>query len=180
MRRTVLLAAAALAMAIQPAAAQLPCLDAATTRAAADLALPALMTAVSDKCGGEYAAYAPTIAANRGALAGRFQRNADAAWPVVRDWVLRSHDPRLDQARRELARNENFARAIVTAYLSTEVGGKLDARSCAAVETVMRAVLPLSNYQIGEIGAAMVRLALLDRRVADAGVNACPPGPPPR
>ncbi len=180
MPRPALLAIVGIALAAQPAAAQLACLDAATTRAAADLALPALMTAVSDKCGNQYAVYAPTIAANRGVLAGRFQRNADSAWPVVRDWVLRSHDPRLDQARRELARNESFARAIVTVYLSTEVGQKLDARSCAAVDTVMQAILPLSDYQIGEIGAAMVRLALLDRRVMDAGVAACPPGPPPR
>lgn len=168
--------AAALGLAALPARADLPCLDAQTTRAAADLVLPAAMGAVADKCGGDYARYAPTIAADRATLPSRFQHNADRAWPVVRDFVANSTDPKLAQARREIGRSEAFARAFVTALLSTELARKLDARTCAAVDTVMQSILPLSDDQIGTIGAAMIRLALLDPRVAAAGVRTCPAG----
>ena len=168
--------AAALALVAQPALAELPCLDQQTTRAAADLVLPAVMGSVADKCGGQYGAYAPTIAANRGNLAGRFQANADAAWPVVRDWVANSNDPKLADARREIGRSEAFARAFVTALLSTELAKKLDARTCQQADTLLEAILPLSNGQIGQIGAALIRLALLDPRVGAAGVRACSVG----
>jgi len=167
---------AAVGLVALPARADLPCLDARTTRAAADLVLPAAMGAVADKCGGPFAAYAPTIAANRGTLPYRFQATADRAWPVVRDWVANSTDPKLADARRELNKSEAFSRALVTTLFSTQLAQKLDARSCAAVDTVMQAILPLSDNQIGSIGAAMVRLALLDPRVSAVGVRACPAG----
>ena len=181
MIRPALFGLVAAALAAAPVRAELPCLDAPTTRAAADLVLPAAMAAVADRCGGEFGAYAPNISANRGNLADRFRANADRAWPVVRDFVANSTDPRLAQARREIGKSENFARAFVTALLSSELSQRLDARSCAAVDTVLGAVLPLSNDQIGTIGAAMIRLALLDARVSAAGVRACPPDAlPPR
>ncbi len=176
MIRPTLLAAAALALAAQPVAA-LPCLDAATTRAAADLVLPAAMGAVADKCGGQFAAYAPTIAANRSTLPGRFQSNADAAWPVVRDFVRRSTDPKLAEARRLIDKDEGFARAFVTALLSAQLSQQLDARRCEQADTVIGAILPLSNGQIGLIGAALIRLALLDPRAEALGVHACPAPP---
>jgi len=176
MIRKALLAAAALGLVVAPARADLPCLDAQTTRAAADLVLPAAMGAVAEKCGGQYAAYAPTIAANRGTLPYRFQANADRAWPIVRDWVANSTDPKLAEARRQLSKSEAFSRALVTTLLSTQLAEKLDARSCAAVDTVMQSILPLSDNQIGSIGAAMIRLALLDPRVAAVGVRTCPAG----
>lgn len=174
MIRATLIAAIALALATAPASAQLPCLDAQTTRAAADLVLPAAMGAVADKCGGQFAAYAPNVAAHRADLPYRFQANADRAWPIVRDFVAHSTDPKLAEARRQIDKSESFARAFVTALLSSELSQKLDAHSCAAVDTVLGAILPLSNDQVGTIGAAMIRLALLDRRVSALGVRACP------
>jgi hypothetical protein len=94
----------------------------------------------------------------------------------VRDWVARSVDPALAQARREIDKSESFARAFVTAFLSAELSQKLDARMCQQADTVLEAILPLSNGQIGAIGAAMIRLALLDPRVGAMGVRACAAG----
>ncbi len=173
MIRHVLLASAAFGLAATPVAAQPDCIDSATSRAVADLVLPPLMAAVADKCGGEFAAYAPTVARNRSSLAGRFRSNADVAWPIVRDWVANSRDPKLDQARREIGKSEAFARAFVTTLLSQEVAKKLDARTCTATDTVLEAVLPLSDGQIGAIGAALIRLALLDPRMMAVGLRPC-------
>lgn len=170
----ILAAAAALALAASPAAAQLPCLDRATTRAAADLVLPAAMGAIANRCGGEFAAQAPTIAANRDRLAGRFRARADAAWPTVRDWVLGTSDSRLGQARSEIGKSESFARAFVTTLLATQVEQGLNERSCAQADTLLEAILPLPDAQVSAIAGALVRVALFDRRLEEGGIRACP------
>ena len=169
-----LIALAATAIAAVPAqAAPLPCLDAATTRAASDVLLAPAMTAVADRCGREFAGAAPMIAAQRGDLAGRFADRAEEAWPVLREWVLGTGAPELAEARRQLAQSDGIARAFLSALVVDGLSRRLDARGCAAVDTMLGAVLPLSDDQIGAIANAALRVALADTRATALGVRVC-------
>lgn len=154
-------------------AAPLPCLDATTTQAAADVLLAPAMTAVADRCGRDFAGSAPMIAARRASIADRFADRAEEAWPVLRDWVLDTGAPELADARRQLAQSDGLARAFLSALVVDGLGKRLDARGCATIDTMLGAILPLSDAQVASIAEAALRVALADPRANTLGIRAC-------
>ena len=164
----------AASLALVPTAAQAQaCVDRATVHAAADLLLPALFTAVANRCGGDFAAQAPVLAAARAALVTRFDARANAAWPRVRDWLLASTDPKLAQARDMVKQTDNAMRLFVGAMGSSTIDNDLKPQSCATVDAAISGILPLGDDQIGNLMDAILRAVLTDPKTAKSGFVVC-------
>ena len=175
-RQSLALALAA-SLAVAPVAAQAQaqqCVDRATVHAAADLLLPALFSAVANRCGGDFAAQAPVLAAARAGLVTRFDARANAAWPRVRDWLLASTDPKLAQARDMVKKTDNAMRMFVGAMVTGTIANDLKPQSCATADAVMSGILPLSDDQISNLMDAILRAVLTDPKTAKSGFVLCP------
>jgi len=172
-RKSLALSLAA-SLALAPAAAQAQaCVDRATVHAAADLLLPALFTAVANRCGGDFAAQAPVLVAARAGLVTPCDARANAAWPRVRDWLLASTDPKLAQARDMVKKTDNTMRMFVGAMVTSTIANDLKPQSCATVDSAVSGILPLGDHQISNLMDEIVRAVLTNPKTAKSGFTLC-------
>lgn len=169
-----MLAAAVATVTSQPAAPAptLPCLDPPALRALGDFTLNHLATALANRCATDFAAVSPTLAANKAALSTRFNDEADAAWPTLRNHMMKA-DPKMEFAMAELQQHEVALRALLGAIAGKAAVEKIDAKSCAAADALAAALLPLNDQQIGALFTAMLQLGLQNEKRANGSIHVC-------
>jgi hypothetical protein len=175
-RRAMALTLAA-ALAAGPVAAQsaggLPCLDRPTARALVALVLPTIAEAAVRRCA--VSPDAPVIAREGSRLAARFQPQADAAWPAVRAWVLRSTAPDLESARRTVTAIEDgaSARGLLTVFAAGPIADKIKPENCASIDAIVDPLTSLSPEQAAAVVAGLMQATVLNRK-GPSKLQACP------
>ncbi|HYD25793.1 MAG TPA: hypothetical protein VEB68_13460 [Croceibacterium sp.] len=158
-----LAAAAAAALALQPAvaAAQQTCITEAEVSAMAIYSVPSLVQSVRLRCAGEL--LSSGFLARRGdAFIARYTGLQDAVWPRAKSGLLKfgarragSSGPGIDTFANL---PDNAVRPLIDALIAQEVSGKIQPRHCGRIERVLEAAAPIDPEVAGTLIGVIIGL----------------------
>lgn len=134
--RPMLAIAAALMLGAAPAAAQARCLTASEAESIALVAMPDIIRDAGRVC-----AALPARSLLRqadGAFIGKYEREADRAWPAARTAIAKLSDPAV-----ELLLLSDYARPMLTSMFAPQITGRIQTADCATLDRLVTLLEPL-------------------------------------
>ena len=159
----ILMAAAAIA---SPVSAQAQCITAPEAEAMTLVALPDIIRETGRVC----AAHLPATSLVRNqssALIGRYQGEADRAWPSARAAIVKLSDPAVDALL-----DSEFARPLLTSLLVPQIVGRIAPRDCGTIDRLITLLQPLPPRNTAGIVVETLRYLKADK--ARQGVRMVP------
>ena len=130
----ILMAAAAIA---SPVSAQAQCITAPEAEAMTLVALPDIIRETGRVCAAQLPATS-LVRNQSSALIGRYQGEADRAWPSARAAIVKLSDPAVDALL-----DSEFARPLLTTLLVPQIVGRIATRDCGTIDRMVTLLQPL-------------------------------------
>ena len=130
----ILMAAAAIA---SPVSAQAQCITAPEAEAMTLVALPDIIRETGRVCAAQLPATS-LVRNQSSALIGRYQGEADRAWPSARAAIVKLSDPAVDALL-----DSEFARPLLTSLLVPQIVGRIAPRDCGTIDRMVTLLQPL-------------------------------------
>ena len=152
--------AAALALAaviVSPAAAQSACITAPEAEAMTLVALPDIIRETGRVCATQLPA-ASLVRNQSSALIGRYQVEADRAWPTARAAIVKLSDPAVDALLQS-----DYARPLLTSLLVPQIVGRIAPRDCGTIDRLVSLLQPLPPRNTAGIVVETLRYLKADK-----------------
>jgi hypothetical protein len=126
-----------LSLAATPAAAQRPCVTDTEAQAFASVAMPEIIRETGRVC----AARLPAVSLVRrqtGAFLAKYDTEADRAWPVAREAIVKLSDPMI-----AVLLQSAYARPLITSLLVPQLVGRIAVADCPVIDRLTTLLEPL-------------------------------------
>ena len=128
---------AAIALLASPAAAQQRCITGPEAEALTLVAMPDIIRETGRVCAAQLPS-ASLIRRQSSALIGRYETEAERAWPAARAAIVKLSDPAVDALL-----DSDFARPLLTTLLVPQIVGRIALRDCATIDRLVTLLEPL-------------------------------------
>lgn len=128
---------AAIALLTSPAVAQPRCITGPEAESLTLVAMPDILRETGRVCATQLPA-ASLLRRQSSALIGRYQTEADRAWPTARAAIVKLSDPAVDAML-----DSDFARPLLTTLLVPQIVGRIATRDCATIDHLVTLLEPL-------------------------------------
>jgi len=152
--------AAALALAaviVSPAAAQSACITAPEAEAMTLVALPDIIRETGRVCATQLPA-ASLVRNQSSVLIGKYQVEADRAWPTARAAIVKLSDPAVDALLQS-----DYARPLLTSLLVPQIVGRIAPRDCGTIDRLVSLLQPLPPRNTAGIVVETLRYLKADK-----------------
>ena len=152
--------AAALALAaviVSPAAAQSACITAPEAEAMTLVALPDIIRETGRVCASQLPA-ASLVRNQSSVLIGKYQVEADRAWPTARAAIVKLSDPAVDALLQS-----DYARPLLTSLLVPQIVGRIAPRDCGTIDRLVSLLQPLPPRNTAGIVVETLRYLKADK-----------------
>ena len=173
--RCAALAAAAIAMPAQAAAAEAQCLSPPEVRALTTFAMPSVLTGLIDHCSSEVGAGGFMTTQGR-TLVASYAEHKDAAWPTARKAFFRLAGSKSDtsEATDMMAKMPDTAlQPFVEGMIGGMISSKMKPGQCAIADKLMRLLAPLPPENTSELLGTIFELAGGDKKSGPGGLAIC-------
>lgn len=130
-------ALAAMALLASPAMAQPRCITGLEAESLTLVAMPDILRETGRVCAAQLPATS-LLRRQSSALIGRYQAEADRAWPAARAAIVKLSDPAVDAML-----DSDFARPLLTTLLVPQIVGRIATRDCGTIDHLVTLLEPL-------------------------------------
>jgi hypothetical protein len=133
------------------AVAQTPCLSAAEAEAITLVAFPDIIRETGRVCTALPAS--SLVRRASGPFIGRYEAEADRAWPAAQSAIAKLSDPRVSM----LLLQSDFARPLITSLIAPMVVGRVQPSDCGTIDRIMTLLEPLPPRNVAGVIVAGVQ-----------------------
>lgn len=152
---------AMLAAVAAPVQAQRPCLVPAEAEALATVALPDIIRQSGVRCAGALPATSLLRRANS-PLLGRYNAEADRAWPAARGALVKLSDPAVAGLL-----DSELARPVLLTLVTPQIVGRINVKDCGTLDRLATLLEPLPPGNVAGVVVTALRHAQANRRPGD-------------
>ena len=156
----------AIALLASPAVAQPRCITGPEAESLTLVAMPDIIRETGRVCAAQLPATS-LVRNQSSALIGRYQGEADRAWPSARAAIVKLSDPAVDALL-----DSEFARPLLTSLLVPQIVGRIAPRDCGTIDRLITLLQPLPPRNTAGIVVETLRYLKADK--ARQGVRMVP------